>query len=562
MKTIMILGGPEFQIPVVEQAKRMGLYTVVLDISSNAVCSTYADEFYVCSVKDYDKVLEIAKAVKPDAITVGMVDSAVLVAAKVCKVLGLHGLDPDVARIATDKYLMIEAFDKYGVPHPQFQFVDKSQIDTFDFNLDLPVIVKPVDSAGSKGIRLIHNASEVKEAIHDSYKESESGSILLEEYMVGPEVSVETIVIDSEPTVLQVTDKITSGAPYFMEIGHNQPSVLPDETIARIKDVACRAARAVGLVNSIVHAEIIITSEGPKMVELGARMGGDGIQEQLAALSSGINIPEISIKLALGDKVEIPKPKIEKHSAIRFIQAKEGVVESVENIDISQQLDHVKYLKVYCKPGDTYKTAQDNSGRLGYAITQANTREDAVSSCKRAINTLKITFLPVYRIELVEAIPDWYDTYYKYRCDQADIYWTGYLSAPDYEKMRELYFSRCDNVDLNKIGSEKIYFIRKYSHQNYLDVGYVLLYNKKDGFEFAYSVLEKYRGQGIGTYALGIAKEIAMKFTTCVYGLVRDDNIASQKVFLKNGFIKTDIIEERPSPALGTIKLRKWIYTK
>ena len=114
-----------------------------------------------------------------------------------------------------------------------------------------------------------------------------SGDVLVEEYMIGPEVSVELLVVDGVAHVLQVTDKLTSGAPNYFEIGHCQPTSLKDEDRAAISELAKAAVLAVGLKNSAAHVEIIVTPNGPKMVELGARLGGDWITSYLIQGSVG-----------------------------------------------------------------------------------------------------------------------------------------------------------------------------------------------------------------------------------------------------------------------------------
>ena len=164
--------------------------------------------------------------------------------------------------------------------------------------------------------------------------------------------------------------------------------------------------------------------------------------------------------------------------------------------------------------------------------------------------------------ELIPATPEKYNTYYGFRSDKGDIYWTGYLTAPDYDKMKKLYLSRCSDINIGVIGSEKLYFLHVHADGLDEDVGYVLLYNKNDGFEFAYSVSGKYRGKGFGTKACELGTKVALKYTSEVYALVRDDNIASQRVFEKNGYVRTDIIETRPGPAFGMLKLRRWVYRK
>ena len=113
-----------------------------------------------------------------------------------------------------------------------------------------------------------------------SRRESRGGAVMIEEYLEGPEFSVEVMVIDGEPHVLQITDKLTTGAPHFVEMGHSQPARQTEEAKEKITDLACRAVKAVGISCGPAHVEMILTKQGPKMVELGARMGAHPVKNR------------------------------------------------------------------------------------------------------------------------------------------------------------------------------------------------------------------------------------------------------------------------------------------
>lgn len=393
MKKLLVFGAAEFQIPLIKRASEQGIHTCVLDINPRAEGCKYADQFFVCSLKDYEKALRIAQDYKPDGITAGMCDVAVLSVAKIARELGLPGIDPKIALKSTNKYEMIKAFTTAGVPCPKYQYYEANDKLTIDENLTFPIIAKPIDMAGSRGINLIKTQEDLPKGISASIAASDSGKIVLEEFMVGPEVSVEIVVKDNEPYVLQITDKITSGAPHFVELGHSQPSTLPDSIKENISDVACQAVRSLEIKDAIVHAEIIITENGPKMVELGARMGGDGIHQQLIKLSTGIDLPELAIKIAMGQEFDIPKEVFNMHSMIRFIPSISGKVSCID-IDESINDDYqVKAYKIYCKQGEEYKDQEDNSGRFGYVITQANSFEETNEICLSALSKINITMI-------------------------------------------------------------------------------------------------------------------------------------------------------------------------
>ena len=387
MKKLLILGASEFQIPLIRQAKKMGIYTCAVDISDEAAGFKFADEFRVCSVKDTEKILEIAKNFKPDGITAGMVDVAVYTTAVVCEKLSLPGLSPYVAKQATNKLLMIQAFQKNNVPHPFYKYIrDINELDC-DY-LPFPLVSKPIDMAGSRGINYIPDSSELHSSFEASRNCSDSGEVILEEFMVGPEVSVEILVKGTEPVVLQITDKLTTGKPSFMELGHSQPSQLPYNTKALIQNVACKAVKALDLIDCIVHAELIITSDGPKMVELGARMGGDCIDQYLIEYSTGINLQEIAIKIALGEEFDIPSKTINNAAAIRFIQCRPGVVKDISYNETL--INEAEICRIYCKKGDIYSYAKDNSGRFGYVVVQSDDPQDAITRCEKIIEAIRI----------------------------------------------------------------------------------------------------------------------------------------------------------------------------
>ena len=388
MKKLLVLGGSEFQIPLLKQAKTMGIHTYVLDINPNAPAIKYADVYQTCSLKDDQLALQLAREYQPDGVTVGMCDVAVCTCAKICEALGLPGLSLPVAQRATDKFQMIEAFHQAHVPSPEYIYFPKNSFSKDRITIPYPFICKPTDMAGSRGINLIHCEAELEAAIRDSVASGDSGDILIEEYMVGPEVSVEMFVEEDRPSVLQITDKLTSGAPHFMELGHSQPSGLPQAVKDAIADVACAAARALGLYNCPAHAEIIITDKGPKMVEIGARMGGDGIQQQLIELSTGINLQEAVIRMAMGEQVKTPKATMQQGSAIRFIPAREGIVRAIKETVITDR--RVREIKIFCKEGTVIDSVKDNSARFGYVVAQADSAADAVIACEKAMEGICI----------------------------------------------------------------------------------------------------------------------------------------------------------------------------
>ena len=394
MKRLLILGAPVFQIPVIEKAHEVGLYVGVVDLNKDAPAINYADEYFCASIKNYNEVIKIAEIFRPNGIMSGACDTSVVTVAQLCNVLGLPGHSIEAAINSTDKLKMLQAFSENNVNHPKFQVISREEINTAEISVGFPAVSKPVDSSGSRGISFIENEKTVIAALLNSADSSQSGNVLVEEYMEGPEVSVEMLVIDGTPYVLQITDKTTTGAPHFIEIGHCQPSTLDKNIQEEIRAIAKQAVLAVGLVNSVAHVEVKVTSEGVKMVELGARLGGDCISSYLIDNSIlGIDMTKAAIKIALGEKNDISQYCFSGDSSVvKFILDEVGEVAEISGINEVASMDGV--IKVLCttKVGDKLSGNSENASRHIYVVARGKTREEAEYICDKALNKIKIRY--------------------------------------------------------------------------------------------------------------------------------------------------------------------------
>ena len=231
----------------------------------------------------------------------------------------------------------------------------------------------------------------VDRAYEYSKKYSRSGDLVVEEYLEGPEVSVETLSLDGECHVIQITDKMTTGAPYFVETGHSQPSMLPANIQLKIMEVAVAANRSIGIENGPSHTEIKVTSEGPKIIELGARLGGDNITTHLVPLSTGVNMVECCIKIALGETPDY-KTKHYKASAIRYLESKEGVIQKIEGVQNAGKIEGIKQISIVHGVGEHIKQVRSSVDRIGFVIAQADSAVEAMKKCENAIKEIGITY--------------------------------------------------------------------------------------------------------------------------------------------------------------------------
>lgn len=390
MRKLLIIGASILQVPAIKRAKEMGFYVGVIDYNPNAVGVPLADEFFNVSTIDVEGVADAAKSFAPDGIMTLATDMPMRSIARATEKCGLPGISMETAIRSTDKGEMIKCFEACGVEHPWYYILrDADDFDDVISKITYPCITKPTDNSGSRGVMLVHNEKELRDAVSYSAKNGRSGSVIVEEYMTGPEVSVEIIAVDGEPYVLQVTDKLTTGAPHFVEMGHSQPSRLADGDLEKIRDLACRAVKAVGIENGPAHVEIILTKDGPKMVELGARMGGDCITTHLVPLSTGIDMIEATIKLACGEMPDIT-PKFEKGSAIRFLGAPHGTITAIEGVTEAEKIEGVREISFTKGVGDVAGEIGSSTDRTGFVIAQAETAEKAAEICENTCRVIKI----------------------------------------------------------------------------------------------------------------------------------------------------------------------------
>lgn len=390
MKKILIIGASVLQLPAIKKAKEKGFYVGVADYNPRAVGIPYADEFFNVSTIDVDGVVAVAQRFQPDGIMTLATDMPMRSIAAACKACGLPGIDFETAVRATDKGEMIKAFKAHGVEHPWFYIVEDAKAFACVKELvTFPCILKPTDNAGSRGVVLVQTMEELDAAYSYAHEESRGGAVIVEEYLRGPEFSVEVMVVNGEPHVLQVTDKLTTGAPHFVEMGHNQPSRQTPENVARIKDLACRAVRAIGIQAGPAHVELILTDKGPRMVELGARMGGDCITTHLVPLSTGIDMVGATIDIACGQEPDIT-PRYNKGAAIRYFKTAAGTLARVDGISEAEQIPGVQEINVVKAIGDQITEIGSSVDRVGFVIAQADTAEAAIAVCEEALNRIDV----------------------------------------------------------------------------------------------------------------------------------------------------------------------------
>lgn len=394
MKKIMILGASILQLPAIEKASEMGFEAIAVDMNPEAVGFKVPGVIKeVISTIDTPAILEAAKRHKINGIMTLASDMPMQSVAVVSHEMGLVGISEDTALKATNKAFMRDALREAGVPVPLYfrvkgkdafkEAVEKVRVAGYK------CIVKPADNSGSRGVDLLKEDADLDIAYDYTVHYSRGGEIVVEEFMEGPEVSVETLAVDGDVHVIQITDKLTTGAPYFVEMGHSQPSQHSEETRKRIAEIAVAANKAIGIQNGPSHTEIKVTKDGPKIVELGARLGGDCITTHLVPLSTGVNMVECSIRIALGEKPDL-EPKWKKGSAIRYLKTGTGTVKQIKGVDDAEKINGVIQVSIVHGVGEQVGEIKSSVDRAGFVVAQAEDAPKAIEVAEAGVKQIEV----------------------------------------------------------------------------------------------------------------------------------------------------------------------------
>lgn len=395
-KKMMILGASELQVPAIRKAKELGYQIILVDYNEKAVGFELADVKLVVSTLDQEEVYQQALRYQPDVVITSTSDGPVRTAAYVNEKLGKQpDLSYEDSLCATIKSHMRNRLKENNVPIPVYYAVQNFEEFLVAVEaLQDTCIVKPADNAGSRGVVALDDGrkrseEELRQTYEYSKSNSRNGIVMVEEYMTGPEVSVEAMTVDGKTTILTITDKFITPPPYFVEIAHSEPSRLDEETQERIRQVALQAIAAIRLQNGPSHTEIKVTEEGPKIVELAARLGGDYITSRLVPLSTGVDMVGASVLLATGEKVNLDR-KWQKGAAIHFIQGKEGVIKNIVIDEALSKLEGVEEVTLYRKAGDIASGTRSSNDRLGHIITVGASAEEAMEIGRGAMEMIRV----------------------------------------------------------------------------------------------------------------------------------------------------------------------------
>jgi len=269
-KRLFIIGAGIFQTPAIKKAKEMGLKVITADKNPQSEGFQYADHYEIVSTHDSEALLSVAQKYHVEGVMTLSTEIAVVPTAYVGERLHLHGLTVDVARKATDKYLMRKAFKENGVPCPEFYLIKNSE-DLKDAGnvLRFPLMVKPTTGYASKGILKVNNKRELEKAFSIARDESTGGSVLVEEFITGREVGGESFTVNGTTSMIYITNKKITKPPQYIPLGHSLPSILQEDTVKKIKNIVKKGIKAFETVvcEHSENADLVITGFSLRKLE-------------------------------------------------------------------------------------------------------------------------------------------------------------------------------------------------------------------------------------------------------------------------------------------------------
>lgn len=374
MKKIVIIGANDFQNPLILKAKQMGFETHVFAWQDGSIGERTADYFYPISIVEKEQILEKCREIKPDAVVTIASDLAGITVNYLARNLGLPCNSERNILISTNKYEMRKAFAAAGVSTPEFCVIDeKTDLERIR-RMKLPVIVKPTDRSGSRGITKLESWETLEDAIKVATENSFEKRALVEEYLEGDEYSCECISQNGIHHFLTITKKFTTGHPHFIETGHMEPSDLDAEVIDNIKKQIFKALDALEITVGASHSEFKVDKDGnARIIEIGSRMGGDCIGSDLVMISTGYDFVKMTIQAALGEKLEFVQEIDPKVAFIRFIFSKEDY-ENYQKIrrEYPEKLYYASEMDVEMRD-----EVVDSSSRYGFYILNCDSQEEA-----------------------------------------------------------------------------------------------------------------------------------------------------------------------------------------
>lgn len=390
----MILAGGNDQAALM---KELRLYfhgdveLILLDTTKEVKAFPYADRFIQVDTSNPESELEAARREKVDYILTACGDSPLLTMAYVSEKLGLPCyLTEEKTRDLTNKIYMKRKMVENGIPTAKFIYVDSMEDDIDISSLQYPLIVKPVDSNGSKGVKKVFEEKDLKILLSEALDYSRSKNAIIEEYKEGTELSVDVYIERGEAKILSVTtsNKIKENKDSFTILQSEYPPKV-DYSEDRVREICQQIADVYELKNSPLLVQMIVGNGEYNVVEFSARMGG-GSKYHLINVLSGIDIMKVYVEMVMGEKPHVEPKRQWKNALMNYVYCKPGTFVELKNFEELKQNGLIYSYFTYKMPGAVIEKSNTSSDRVAGFLVVGNSEEEVKEKLNRANNQLQV----------------------------------------------------------------------------------------------------------------------------------------------------------------------------
>jgi len=394
MKKIMVLSGGQYSKPVFRKLADAGFTTVCVDRDPRAPCGALADAFYPVDITNREGVCAVARNTHVDGI-MAINDFGTRTASYVAEELGLVGLPMATVDAANDKGRMREVWFRQGLAQPKYRvFETLEELTEATEQIGFPCVVKPTESGGGgRGVSVLRSPDDIAWAYQFARPYVRNDRFIVEEFMDGTEMTIESFSSDGEVTILAMSDKVKPDLRTRVATSLNYPATFPEEILTQVRHLVTAAVQAIGVRTGMAHTEVIVTNNGPKLVELGARGGGGHIFHTIIEAVSGFNAPAQTARILTGMPITIPE--LTGNGAVyRFFTPPRGILREVHNLEAVACLEGVLDIGLTKNIGDLVGDFENSLQRTGFVVTKGQTREAAIAVADRAESTIKLIVEP------------------------------------------------------------------------------------------------------------------------------------------------------------------------
>jgi biotin carboxylase len=398
MKTLLILGAGKEQVAAITAAKAKGIRTIVLDMNPAAEGRAIADEFHPVSTRDRDAVLKFVAGYpsKIDGVMTIASDIPHMVAAAAEK-LGVRHIPVAVAELCIHKLHMKEKLLEAGANVPPFAKVSTLEdLKAFIRANGLPVVIKPVDNSGARGVLRITEDSAMEEAFAYARRFSYSGEVIVEKFITGLQISTEGLMLDDVFYCTGFADRNYSRqddkVPYMVEDGGDIPTILGAADKKLVQREFEKATRALGIDWGPAKGDMIFGDDAkPYVIEIAARLSGGNFCYDKVPWSTGVDIVDILVDMAVGNQVDVARfvPTRDLATSQRYFFPAPGTLKAIHGAAAAQSAPHIRKVDIWARPGDEIAALENHPSRVGYVISCAPTRQEAVAAAEAAVKKVE-----------------------------------------------------------------------------------------------------------------------------------------------------------------------------